>query len=107
MRGRIEEVPRASNSRRGSGPHLPTLWGTKTRWHRPERNQTTTMIWRKVHSNCAECGVSVGKIRIGDGRIVVEQYGENWGTWRHVRGTSEMQVICKTCQRRLAKQGGE
>jgi len=64
------------------------------------------MVWREVDSNCAECGASVGKMEIVDGRIAVREYGENWGTWRKVPGKAEMQVVCRECQRRLDRREG-
>jgi hypothetical protein len=60
--------------------------------------------WRKVDSKCVVCRSAVGKIVIKSGKIVVEEYFDNWGCWKKVPQQSEMQVLCRVCQKQTGKQ---
>lgn len=60
--------------------------------------------WRKVDCKCVVCRAAVGKIVIKAGKIVVEEYNVNWGCWKKVPQQSEMQVLCRSCQKKVGKQ---
>ena len=60
--------------------------------------------WQNVKATCKECGVSVGKITLNNGKIIVDHYNEHWGTWVRIPGKAEMNVLCRNCQRKLDKQ---
>jgi len=60
--------------------------------------------WRKVTNKCIECNQPVGKFSLKAGKISVDKLFDCWGSWQKVKGKSEMQVICRICQKMLAKQ---
>lgn len=61
--------------------------------------------WKKVESRCFVCGEEVGKIKIVNGKIEVEEKYPNFGTFVQVKGKAEMRVLCKNCQKQLDKRG--
>lgn len=60
--------------------------------------------WRNVDNRCKVCRNAVGKISIRNGKIVVEKYDDNWGCWCKTPNKSEMQVMCRDCQRAKGKE---
>lgn len=60
--------------------------------------------WRKVDAKCMVCREPVGKISVKNGKIIVDEYRPNWGQWHKVPEKSEMQVICRDCEKRITKQ---
>lgn len=59
--------------------------------------------WKKVDNKCFICGEEVGKIKIINGKIEIEEKYPNFGTFVQVKGRAEMKVLCKYCQKELDK----
>ncbi|NUM35678.1 MAG: hypothetical protein HUU50_14115 [Candidatus Brocadiae bacterium] len=59
--------------------------------------------WKNVENKCFQCNKQVGKISIKSGKICVDSLAKNWGGWHKVQGKSEMQVVCSSCQKIMAK----
>lgn len=61
--------------------------------------------WKKVDDKCFLCGEKVGKIKIVNGKIEIEEKFPNFGTFVQIKGRAEMKVLCKYCQKKLDKEG--
>lgn len=61
--------------------------------------------WKKVDNKCFICGTEVGKIKIVNGKIEIEEKYPSFGSFVQVKGKAEMKVICRNCQKELDKKG--
>ncbi len=59
--------------------------------------------WKSLNESCYCCSARVGKMAIKEGKIVVQNYSENWGTWVHIPGKAQMETLCCDCQPRVDK----
>ena len=60
--------------------------------------------WRSVNNKCIICNESVGKMSIKEGKIIVDEYYDNWGCWKKIPNRSDMQVMCCVCQKKINKE---
>lgn len=60
-------------------------------------------FWRKVENKCLKCNAAVAKMAIKNGKIVVDEYYDNWGCWQKVADKSEMKTMCRSCQKIVVK----
>lgn len=60
--------------------------------------------WKKVNNKCIVCNKEIAKIKLENGKVEILEKTNYFGSFVKVKGSGELRVICRNCQKVLDKQ---